>query len=186
MKKILFSILILSASLLLSQEKRERTITQTAITGYRNIALGMSKNDVIKAINDDPLMILPRRFKYISDIDIENIEDFISLQENKFFKSGYFLFKDDALYAITITFQEKQASFLETLSYLNSKYGMGNFLDAETVAWQNGDKILSIERPTIIKYMIITDYDSNESTDTNNNATLNNEDNKRRSLFEGL
>ena len=184
MKKILFSILILSTSLLLSQEKRERTITETPITGYRNITLGMSKNEVIKAISDDPLMILPRKFKYISDIDIENIEDFISLQENKFFKSGYFLFKDDALYAITITFQEKQASFLETLSYLNAKYGMGNFLDAETVAWQNGDKILSIERPTIIKYMIITDYDNSENTD--NNGTVNNENNTRKSLFEGL
>jgi len=184
MKKILFFILILSTSLLLSQEKRERSITETPITGYRNIMLGMSKNEVMNAINNDPLMILPREFKYISDIEIENIDDFISLQENKFFQSGYFLFKDNSLYLITIKFQEKQASFLEILSYLNTKYGMGSFLDSETVAWQNGDKTLSIERPTIIKYMLITDYDSDESTE--NISNVNKGNTTRKSLFEGL
>lgn len=183
MKKMLFFILILTTSLLLSEEKRERTITETAITGYRNIIFGMSQNEVINAIDSDPLMILPIKFKYISDIPSESIDNFISLQENRYFKSGYFLFRDNKLYSITIRFQGKQASFLELLSYLNTKYGVGNFLDAETVSWQNGNTILTIERPTIIKYMLLTDYDSDENNqsvdDENSNET-------RESLFEGL
>lgn len=182
-KKLLIVIMILLASsFLFSQSKREPKVSDIAITGYRNINLGMSKLDVIKAINDDLLMTLPKTYSYNNDSDIqgENIDNFLNLAENKFFKSGYFLFKDDSLYSIIIRFQPRQLDFVEILNFLNEKYGEGNFIDASSVSWENQNILLTVDRSSTVKYF------NKNAIDTNESATTNSIENSRQSLFEGL
>lgn len=161
---------------------REPKITDIPIIGYRNINLGMTRKEVIDIINKDPLMMLPRKYLY-GDVDInaEESANFIALQENRYFRSGYFLFKNDSLYSITIRFQENQIDFLEILNTLNNKYGLGEFTDASTIAWINGNNKLILERPTIVKYFLLSEITNVASADTNINLMRT-----RQSLLDGL
>jgi len=137
---------------------RKPAVTETDIAGYKNIRLGASREDAINAILSDYTMILPRKYMTgKADITAEESETFLALEENRFYRSGYFLFKNDALYSITVNFQPNQVDFLELLSALNSKYGKGAFLDADTVAWQNGDTRIILERPSIVKYINVNE-----------------------------
>lgn len=161
--------------------------TEVSITGYKDIKLGSTKEETINAILNDNTMILPKKYLQNNvDISAEDTESFISLVPNKFYRSGYFVFKDDSLYSITINFQPNQFDFLEMLNKLNAKYGKGNFLDANTISWQNSDIKMILERPSIIKYIsiehITTTSDTRIRTAKENNA----QNNVRQSILEGL
>ena len=102
---------------------RKPAITQTAITGFKDIQLGSTRDDVINAILSDNTMILPKKYMTGSvDIAAEESATFLALEENKFYKSGYFIFKNDSLYSITIHFQPNQVDFLELLSTFTIKF----------------------------------------------------------------
>ena len=76
---------------------RKPAITQTAITGFKDIQLGSTRDDVINAILSDNTMILPKKYMTGSvDIAAEESATFLALEENKFYKSGYFIFKNDS------------------------------------------------------------------------------------------
>lgn len=123
------------------------------ITGYRGVQIGMTMKDTMAILQKDPLITLSAKYiNSIIDISYEESETFMSLNPNKFFKSGYFLFKNDALYSMIIRFQPKQVDFLEILTALNEKYGDGAFMDANTVVWNYGTRQLILERPTTLKY----------------------------------
>ena len=126
---------------------RQPAVIDTPITGFKNITLGATRQDTINAILSDNTMTLPKQYMTGTvDLNAEESATFLALEENKFYKSGYFIFKNDALYSITINFQPNQVDFLELLSALNAKYTKGAFLNANTVAWQNGDIRIILER----------------------------------------
>ncbi len=126
--------------------------SEKPIEGFNDIKLGTSKQATIDVLKDSAIINLPRKYQEL-DISEETAGNFISIEENKYFKSGYFLFKDDALYSITLRFQDNQVDFLDLLEALNEKYGTGSFMDANTVAWENARTQLILERPATIKYM---------------------------------
>lgn len=133
-----------------SYENRGKT---AVISGFRNIALGQTMKQTVDAIYQDNLMILPSKF-IERDIDIlgEKSDIFINIVENKYFKSGYFLFKSDRLYSIRLSFQEKQFTFLDLANALTAKYGMGRYRDNNTVVWEASGRELTLERPSTVKY----------------------------------
>ena len=167
---------------------RKPAVINVPITGFKNIRLGSTREDTVKAILEDNTMMLPNEYMLNTngvDLASEESADFLALEENKFYKSGYFIFKDDSLYSITIYFQPNQVDFLELLSSLSAKYGKGAFLDAETVSWQNGDNRIILERPSIIKYI-----NMNNITTTSQNRIREKESippqNNRKEILEGL
>lgn len=165
---------------------RKPTITQTAITGFKDIQLGSTRDDVINAILSDNTMILPKKYMTGSvDIVAEESSTFLALEENKFYKSGYFIFKNDSLYSITIHFQPNQVDFLELLSALNSKYSKGAFLDANTVAWQNGNMRMILERPSIVKYINMNNITTTSDTRIKEKESAPTQ-NERKDILEGL
>ena len=165
---------------------RKPAITQTAITGFKDIQLGSTRDDVINAILSDNTMILPKKYMTGSvDIAAEESATFLALEENKFYKSGYFIFKNDSLYSITIHFQSNQVDFLELLSALNSKYSKGAFLDANTVAWQNGNMRMILERPSIVKYINMNNITTTSDTRIKEKESASTQ-NKRKDILEGL
>lgn len=165
---------------------RKPAITQTAITGFKDIQLGSTRDDVINAILSDNTMILPKKYMTGSvDIAAEESATFLALEENKFYKSGYFIFKNDSLYSITIHFQSNQVDFLELLSALNSKYSKGAFLDANTVAWQNGNMRMILERPSIVKYINMNNITTTSYTRIKEKESAPTQ-NERKDILEGL
>lgn len=165
---------------------RKPAFIDIPITGFKNIKLGASREDTIKAILSDNTMTLPKQYMTGTiDLLAEESDSFLALEENKFYKSGYFIFKDNQLYSITIYFQSNQVDFLELLSALNAKYSKGSFIDANTVAWQNGDIRIILERPSIVKYI-----NMNYVTTTSDTRIKEKEDNPpqntRKSIMEGL
>lgn len=165
---------------------RKPAITQTAITGFKDIQLGSTRDDVINAILSDNTMILPKKYMTGSvDIAAEESATFLALEENKFYKSGYFIFKNDSLYSITIHFQPNQVDFVEILSALNSKYSKGAFLDANTVAWQNGNMRMILERPSIVKYINMNNITTTSDTRIKEKESAPTQ-NERKDILEGL
>ncbi|WP_295158100.1 hypothetical protein [uncultured Brachyspira sp.] len=165
---------------------RKPAVINIPITGFKNITLGATREDTINAILSDNTMTLPKQYMTGTvDLNAEESATFLALEENKFYKSGYFIFKDNALYSITIHFQPNQVDFLELLSSLNAKYTKGSFLNANTVAWQNGDTRIILERPSIVKYI-----DMNNVTTTSQTRIREKEEappqNTRKSILEGL
>ena len=167
---------------------RKPAVINIPITGFKNIKLGSTREDTIKAILEDNTMMLPKEYMLNTDgVDLASEESatFLSLEENKFYKSGYFIFKDDALYSITIYFQPNQVDFLELLSSLSAKYGKGAFLDAETVSWQNGDNRIILERPSIIKYINMNNVTTTSQTRIREKESIPPQNN-RKEILEGL
>lgn len=165
---------------------RKPAITETAITGFKDIRLGATREDTINAILSDGTMILPRKYMTGSvDITAEESATFLALEENKFYRSGYFIFKNDSLYSITIYFQPNQVDFLELLSALNSKYSKGAFLDANTVAWQNGNMRIILERPSIVKYINMNNITTTSETRIREKEETPSQ-NERNEILEGL
>ena len=167
---------------------RKPAVINIPITGFKNIKLGSTREDTIKAILEDNTMMLPKEYMLNTDgVDLASEESatFLSLEENKFYKSGYFIFKDDALYSITIYFQPNQVDFLELLSSLSAKYGKGAFLDAETVSWQNGDNRIILERPSIIKYINMNNITTTSQTRIREKESIHPQNN-RKEILEGL
>lgn len=167
---------------------RKPAVINIPITGFKNIKLGSTREDTIKAILEDNTMMLPKEYMLNTDgVDLASEESatFLSLEENKFYKSGYFIFKDDALYSITIYFQPNQVDFLELLSSLSAKYGKGAFLDAETVSWQNGDNRIILERPSIIKYINMNNITTTSQTRIREKESIPPQNN-RKEILEGL
>lgn len=165
---------------------RKPAIIDVPITGFKNITLGATRADTINAILSDNTMTLPKQYMTGTvDLNAEESATFIALEENKFYKSGYFIFKDDALYSITINFQPNQVDFLELLSALNAKYGKGAFLNADTVAWQNGDIRIILERPSVVKYIDMNNVTTTSDTRIKEKEALPPQ-NTRKSILEGL
>ncbi|WP_288693959.1 hypothetical protein [uncultured Brachyspira sp.] len=167
---------------------RKPAVINIPITGFKNIKLGSTREDTIKAILEDNTMMLPKEYMLNTDgVDLASEESatFLSLEENKFYKSGYFIFKDDSLYSITIYFQPNQVDFLELLSSLSAKYGKGAFLDAETVSWQNGDNRIILERPSIIKYINMNNITTTSQTRIREKESIPPQNN-RKDILEGL
>lgn len=167
---------------------RKPAVINIPITGFKNIKLGSTREDTIKAILEDNTMMLPKEYMLNTDgVDLASEESatFLSLEENKFYKSGYFIFKDDSLYSITIYFQPNQVDFLELLSSLSAKYGKGAFWDAETVSWQNGDNRIILERPSIIKYINMNNITTTSQTRIREKESIPPQNN-RKEILEGL
>ena len=167
---------------------RKPAVINIPITGFKNIKFGSTREDTIKAILEDNTMMLPKEYMLNTngvDLASEESATFLSLEENKFYKSGYFIFKDDSLYSITIYFQPDQVDFLELLSSLSAKYGKGAFLDAETVSWQNGDNRIILERPSIIKYINMNNITTTSQTRIKEKESIPPQNN-RKEILEGL
>ena len=167
---------------------RKPAVINVPITGFKNIRLGSTREDTIRAILEDNTMMLPKEYMLNTngvDLASEESADFLALEENKFYKSGYFIFKDDSLYSITIYFQPNQVDFLELLSSLSAKYGKGAFLDAETVSWQNGDNRIILERPSIIKYINMNNITTTSQTRIREKESIPPQ-NTRKEILEGL
>ncbi len=144
--------------------------TGTAIEGFKGIRLGQNMDATLDALKENTIINLPKKYQDL-DLESEETENFVQIDENKYFKSGYFLFKDDRLYAITLRFQDNQVDFLDLLTSLNEKYGKGSFMDANTVAWENGRTQMILERPATIKYMLMDVANDVRVNYTNNIVT---------------
>lgn len=123
--------------------------------GYKNIRLGMSVEEVKKALKADS------DFGYRGDRDVslspENkqvlIETDASRNPYSFFTRCWFQFVDEKLFSITLNLNQEKLDHASVFSSLVKKYGNPSSINPKKSAWEDKEIALSLERPLTLKYM---------------------------------
>ncbi len=124
-------------------------------SGYKNIRLGMSMDDVKSELKKD-LNFGYRGERDISLLSGEN-ESIIETDTSKiapysFLERCWFQFQDGKLYTITLRLRQNKMDHYSVFSALSKKYGNPTSLNPESSVWMNDSVIMSLERPLTLKY----------------------------------
>ncbi|MDX9800016.1 MAG: hypothetical protein RBT69_01620 [Spirochaetia bacterium] len=119
--------------------------------GYMNITLGMSLEEVKKALSDNSY------FDYRGDPDVSMLaspnQQLIESSGYSFIEKGYFQFNNKILFIMTLVFNRERLDFYTMHMLLEEKYGKADRLDPKGAYWENSSVALSLEKPLSIKYM---------------------------------
>lgn len=146
-KKIFFvlSIFILSFSFLISEDFSALPL------GYRSLQLGMSIDEVKKALQADAL------FDFRGDRDVSLLpnqeQQVIESQGLSFIHKAWFHFVEGALYSISLQMDTTKLDYGSIFKMLSEKYGKPSFLSPEQTSWEDEMVIMSLERPLTMKYL---------------------------------
>src|SRR5574344_530835 len=177
-KKIFFISLFLFMSVaLFSQEELPM--------GYAKIKLGMSVDEVKKALKDD------LQFGYRGDRDVSLlpganrilIETDATSSSYSFLDRCWVQFYDGKLYIITINMNQQKMDNYSVFDTLCKKYGNPNSLDPEKSTWQNDSVIMSLEKPLTLKYTDKVVFDKLQEESHANKSVA---DMSRENFLEGL
>ena len=148
MKKIIVLFLtFLCASLAFSEDSLP--------SGYRNIKLGMTLDEVKEALKKD------FQFGYRGERDVSLMPDhqkvLIETDTTKtapssFLDKCWFQFYEDKLYIITINVNQNRMDHYSIFSTLSKKYGTPKSLNPQKSEWSDDSVILTLERPLTLKY----------------------------------
>lgn len=123
--------------------------------GYKNIQFGMNIDQVKDLLKKD------YSFGYRGDRDVsllpgENrtlIEtDTSRTAPDSFLERCWFQFYEDSLYIITINLRNTKTDHYSIFSSLMEKYGEPASLSPEKSEWNDGEVIMTLERPLTLKY----------------------------------
>lgn len=131
-------------------------ISQTLPRGYRSITLGMTLDEVKKALTSDSV------FAYRGERDVSLLPDqekvIIETEGSSFLSRCWFQFYNQRLYTITITMNEDMMDYYSVFKTLFDKYGQPKSLSPEIVVWENTAIRMSLERPLSVKYIDMDVY----------------------------
>ena len=123
--------------------------------GYRGIHLGMTVEEVKKALRADP------QFGYRGDRDISMIpgSDHLLIETDasryapySYMERCWFQFNQDRLYIITINLKKSRMDHYSVFSSLSQKYGIPGLFNPEKSEWKDDRVIMALERPLALKY----------------------------------
>lgn len=134
------------------------------INGWSEYKLGADINEIIDLLKNDSS--LTPKTDPESDISEEVNEYFISLMPTRFFDNFYFQFINKKCYLIRIIYSKKYFSYLKLYNKLKGKYGIPSILSSKKAVWINNEKSISLERPTVIKYIDNKLYNETEKVES--------------------
>lgn len=149
MKKILFIFFCVIFLPFLYAEKK-------VATGYGGVELGMSVEQVKKALKDNPdfgyhgdrdVSLLPGENRVLIETDTSAFAGF------SFLERCWFQFYNDKLYIITINVNREKMDHFSVFDSLCKKYGMPDSVNPEKSVWNTNDVTMSLERPLTLKYV---------------------------------
>ena len=132
-------------------------------SGYRNVKLGMSIEEVKSALLSNP------QFGYRGDRDVSLLpgENRVLIETDtsrtapgSYLDRCYFQFYEEKLYIITINLKRSKMDHYSVFSTLCKKYGEPSQLNPEKSVWVNDSVIMSLERPLTLKYTDKKVFDS--------------------------
>lgn len=149
MKKILFAALALFFLNSLCAEKK-------VADGYGGVALGMSVEQVKKALKDNSdfgyhgdrdVSLLPGENRVLIETDATAFAGF------SFLERCWFQFYNDRLYIITINVNREKMDHFSIFDSLCKKYGAPDSVSPEKSVWNGENVTMSLERPLTLKYV---------------------------------
>ena len=159
MKKKLFAAAFfcaaLSAAFLFAQKAAPELYINPAPekipSGYRSIKLGMTLEEVKKALRSDSL------FGYRGERDVSLLPGenrvLIETSSGGYLERCWFQFYEDKLYTLIVNFNPEKIDYYSVFTELLKKYGTPAELTPEQALWRNEDVLLSLERPVSVKYI---------------------------------
>ena len=119
--------------------------------GYRSVKLGMTLEDVKKALRSDSL------FGYRGERDVSLLPGenrvLIETSSGGYLERCWFQFYEDNLYTLIVNFNPEKIDYYSVFTKLLEKYGTPAELTPEQAVWRNEEVILSLERPVSVKYI---------------------------------
>lgn len=131
-------------------------VAETLPQGYRDIKLGMSIDEVKKALRKNT------EFGYRGDRDVSLLPGenrvLIETEGNTLYRQSFlgrcsFQFYNEKLYIIIIGVNEAKMDHYSIFDTLTKKYGKPHSLSPEKSVWKNDAVTMSLERPLAIKYV---------------------------------
>lgn len=119
--------------------------------GYRSIKLGMTLEEVKKALRSDSF------FGYRGERDVSLLPGenrvLIETSSGGYLERCWFQFYEDKLYTLIVNFNPEKIDYYSVFTKLLEKYGTPAELTPEQAVWRNEEVILSLERPVSVKYI---------------------------------
>ncbi|MCH5291146.1 MAG: hypothetical protein J1D88_05205 [Treponema sp.] len=155
-------------------------------SGYAGITLGMSVDEVKKALADDPqfgyrgerdVSLLPGEQRTIIETDTSRLAPYSYLER------CWFQFYEDKLYIITINIKKEKVDHYSIFNKLCKKYGNPQSLNPRKSEWKNDSVIMALERPLSLKY---TDKAVSDSLQEKSTVQKSAEEMSRDDFLNGL
>jgi len=124
-------------------------------SGYRNIKLGMTLDEVKDALKKDfqfgyrgerDVSLMPDQQKILIETDTSRTAP------SSFLDKCWFQFYEDKLYIITINVKPTRMDHYSIFSTLSKKYGNPENINPQKSEWSNDSVIMTLERPLTLKY----------------------------------
>ncbi len=129
----------------------EKQICVSIPGGYRSILLGLPFHRVKENLQREGTF----DFRGEPDVSMQNKlgNTLISCRGGSFINHGFFQFKDEKLYLITLQLNPEKLDFYTLQSDFNKKYGSPVTLSPRGMVWEDEKTRLSLEYPLTVKYM---------------------------------
>ncbi len=162
------------------------TAKEALPSGYHNITLGMTMEEVKAALKKDPqfgfrgdrdVSLLPGENRSLIETDTSRTAPW------SFLEKCYFQFYEGKLYIITVNVRQTKMDHYSIFSTLCEKYGSPDSLNPEKSLWQNDSVTMTLERPLTLKY---TDKKISDKLKEESRVLKSGEEMSRDLFLEGL
>jgi len=138
--------------------------------GYKDIKLGMKKDQVMNIINNSPDFD-PLKDEILS-VRLEPDTEIITTEGLTFIELAYFHFHKDQLFQILLKISDDKIGYYTLLKSLTAKFGNPKSLNPKKASWENDRTKIVIEKPCTLKYQYLPVWNTlitkDNSTDTIN------------------
>ncbi|MBN2546467.1 MAG: hypothetical protein JXB50_11770 [Spirochaetes bacterium] len=138
--------------------------------GYKDIKLGMNKDQVMKIINSSP-DFNPLKEELLT-VRLEPDTEIITTEGLGFIELAYFHFHNEQLFQILFKISEEKIGYYTLLKSLTAKFGNPKKLNPKKAFWENDRTKIIIEKPCTLKYQFLPVWNTlitkDNSTDTIN------------------
>jgi hypothetical protein len=118
---------------------------------YRELSLGMSLEDLKKALQQDEL------FNFRGDRDVSFLpigeQNLVETTGFSFIKRALFQLRSGKLFAMAFTMNTELVDHYSIFTIFVQKYGEPDLLDPKQAVWESADTRIAIERPLTVKYI---------------------------------
>jgi hypothetical protein len=124
--------------------------------GFMNIRIGMSREEVLKAGEENEIIEVPRN----RDVDFFPVEErkILTLSSKPEVPYIYLQFFNDTLYSITVIFDERHIDYYALTRQMESVYGKYHSMNPVWREWRIDDVIIKVEKPATVKYIALEEF----------------------------